>query len=219
MRPIYVYGDSNSAQWASSPNPGTPWPSRLGTRIVGDQAAGTVVVNRAIGGQRMHYARGQAEVPGQSWPAIETYAPQDLGTFRPAAVILSAGTNDIPTEVLPSSEIPDLVSAFEAFDEWLAARGVPLFVLSIFPMRVTGIVDGATFNARDLRRLAVNQSLRTRFAPKSRFIDADPVLMGSTGQLVSYGSWGDGLHLSAYGHVLVADLLPVPALSALVNAS
>lgn len=205
---FFIFGDSNSARWGSTPRPTElPWSSRYGTRLVGEVAASALIRNYAIGGQRMHYCKGQSAVPGVSWPAIETYAPDVVASNPlPDKAILCAGTNDLPVETTPDAELQDLYTSYEVLDELMRNLGVTLYVVGVVPMRVTGMVSQTTYNQREPRRQALNQRLRTTFGP--RFLDPT-VLQDSSGQLATAYSYTDGLHISDYAHDVLARALPL----------
>lgn len=213
---IWVYGDSNSVQWdaAKTPNPGIPWPSLYGARIAGQGASSSLLLSRAIGGMRMHYCRGQGPVPGTLWPAIEQYAIDDLtAAFRrgipPTAVWLMAGTNDLDPVSTPDAEIPDLHESYVAFQRNLwRLWGLRLSVVSVLPMYPTGILDWNAWSVRESRRKALNQRLRTVFAPSGDFLDLDPSMTDGNGALLTQHQLGDGLHINAAGHATVANAIP-----------
>lgn len=212
---IFIYGDSNSVQWTDTPNPGRPWTSRFGTRLVGDAAAPTVFVSRALGGQRMHLCRGQVVVPGVSWPTIETYAVTDLTAAEaraalPTQVWVMAGTNDLDATTTPDAEMEDLMTSYTVLATTCHERwGIPMRVLSIPPMHIGGMMSQTNFNFREVRRKQVNQRNRTVFGPTGWFTDVDPVLVDVTGQLLTPFRYGDGLHINAQGHVAISDSLPL----------
>ncbi len=220
MAGFYIFGDSNSAIWGSTPRPTEiPWPNRYATRLVGDVAGAQLVRNYAIGGQRMHYCRGQAAQPGVSWPAIETYGPESLAGAAASSTpmftraVLCAGTNDVPVEATPDAEIQDLYAAFDIFDETVRDRwGITLYVIGVVPMRVQGLVPQATWNVREPRRQALNQRLRTVFGPSGRYLDP-AMLEDSTRQLDARFAYSDGLHVNEFGHDRLTQAIPLAWMS------
>ncbi|WP_282946937.1 SGNH/GDSL hydrolase family protein [Cellulomonas endometrii] len=219
MGTIRVYGDSNSSMWGTNPGPGQPWPTRFGTRLVGEAACPARVVNRAIGGQQMHLCRAKTS----PHPAIESYAVTDLIAAEraqqlPGLVMLCAGTNDLDVSVTPDAELEDLLASYETLDETIRSRwGVPLLVISVLPMRVGGMLSQAVWEQREPRRQRVNTRLRTLFGPTGRFFDADTVIgEGMTGGVQTWSPYVyDALHLNWMGHVRLADALPLTAITAL----
>lgn len=210
MTVAIAYGDSLTAQvWPDI----QAWPQRYASRLAGETSG--AVLNRGLGGQRMHHCRGQAAVPGVEWPAGERWVPDDLamleagGLTLPPVVIVAYGVNDIPIEATPDGEFDDLLAAWEVMDETLRNRwGIALHVLSVPPMRVQGIVSAATRAVREPRRRELNQRLRTLFDPSGRYHHLGG-LEQADGQTRPECAHPDGLHLSAWGQVVIADTLPL----------
>lgn len=219
MSGILVVGDSNSAPpWIPNVR---PWWQRLGDRLAGEAEGATLVRTAAVGGSQIHLARGRtAPVPPVERHAITTLERLEAEGSLPSGLIICGGTNDLPIETTPTAELDDLALAFDAICDTVRDRwGIATYVISCLPMRVGGILSQATWLEREPRRLRLNQTLRTMFAPSGRFFDADAAI----GEGISPGVqiWSpyvhDALHLNAGGHTRLSDCLPLERMRTLAH--
>lgn len=220
-RGILVVGDSNSAPpWIPLRSGKVrPWWQRLGDRLAGEVDGATLVQSAAIGGSQVHLSRGRTSpVPPVETHAISVLESREQTGNLPGLLIVCGGTNDLAVETTPTADLGDLALAFQiladtARDRW----GIETYVISTLPMRVGGILSQAVWEQREPRRLALNQTLRTAFAPSGRFLDADTVIgEGVTGGVQIWWPYvHDALHPNAYGHMGLADALPLEHLRTL----
>lgn len=203
---ITVFGDSNTSSIVV-PGTGTAWPELYAART------GHTVTNLAQGGQRLY---GPPGVPGRTWDPINRFAVPQIaarvaqGASPPGVVILAAGTNDLP-HTIPTWDQMIFVNTVLAFRDEMARRwGARTVVLSIFPMRIQGIVSYNTWLDREPGRIAINEALKQILSASGDFIDLDPLLANPDRgrQLLPQWAWSDGLHLSAAGKQAVANALP-----------
>src|SRR4051812_47012763 len=211
---MLVYGDSNSA--AAPPSGGQSWPARFATRIAGESAGSSIVTTRAIGTQRMHLCRNMtaAVTPIETFGIADLTAIASTGSL-PTRVVLCAGTNDLPDN-MPEAEVEDWLQSYAVFDETVRNRwNLPVYVISILPMRPGGTLSQSIWEQREARRLKANSRLATLFGPTGRFFNADSVVGEGVASAVpgSVQIWSpyvfDPLHINWTGHVRLADALPL----------
>jgi lysophospholipase L1-like esterase len=146
------------------------------------------VLNRGINGARIHQ--------------IAYYVDQIIIPYRPRAVVLYAGENDISGVLWSAKKTPDEVrSAFRAFCEKIHARlpDVPIYFISIKPPKRRGS-SATSFQA-------ANRLVKELCASDGRlhFIDVVPALLGADGQPRGFG-W-DGIHLNDEGYRILTSVV------------
>lgn len=161
----------------------------------------------------MHLCRNKTSpfLPVEVHAVNELVAAEACGNL-PDLAVLCVGTNDLDISVTPEAEFEDLLESYETLGDTLSARWeIPLYVISVMPMRVGGMLSQSVWEQREPRRQRVNNRLRTLFGPTGNFFDADSVV----GEGVSGGIqlWSpfvyDALHLNWMGHVRLSDGLPL----------
>ncbi len=158
------------------------------------------VLNRGINGARIHQ--------------ITHYIDRIIIPYRPRAVVLYAGENDISGVLWSAKKTPDeVLSAFRAFSERIHARlpDVPIHFISIKPPKRRA-KSGRSFQA-------VNKLVKEHCASDKRlhFIDVVPALLDADGQPRGLG-W-DGIHLNDEGYRILASVVKTCLAAAYLDAA
>jgi lysophospholipase L1-like esterase len=146
------------------------------------------VLNRGINGARIHQ--------------ITHYVDRIITDYRPRAVVLYAGENDIAGLLWSPKKTPDeVLSAFRAFCEKIHARlpDVPIHFISIKPPK------GRASSAASFQ--AANRLVKEHCESEKRlqFIDVVPALLDAKGQPRGFG-W-DGIHLNDEGYRILTSVV------------
>jgi lysophospholipase L1-like esterase len=146
------------------------------------------VLNRGINGARIHQ--------------ITYYVDRIIIPYRPRAVVLYAGENDISGLLWSAKKTPDeVLSAFRAFCEKIHARlpDVRIHFISIKPPKRRAS-SGPSFQA-------ANRLVKEHCASERRlhFIDVVPALLDADGQPRGLG-W-DGIHLNDEGYRILTSVV------------
>jgi lysophospholipase L1-like esterase len=146
------------------------------------------VLNRGINGAQIHQ--------------ITHYVDRIIIPYRPRAVVLYAGENDISGVLWSAKKNPDeVLSAFGAFCDRIHARlpDAPIHFISIKPPKRRA-PTGTAFQAANKLVKAHCESDR-----RLHFIDVAPALLDADGQPRGFG-W-DGIHLNDEGYRIVTSVV------------
>ncbi len=188
---IMVVGDSVAAGW-TLPSAQVAWPARLADRLWGQDHTRLAV--DAVGG-RCLVASGCAGTP-----IAQTWSTEVLGaTPTPTTVILAAGENDVSRTSATTIEaaIAQLVDAADA-------AGIRVLVATIPPQESSRWQSWWGWGPTMLQ---VNDWIRATFG--SDVIDFHAALVAANGWMRPVCESGDGVHPNRYGHVDLADSVPL----------
>jgi lysophospholipase L1-like esterase len=157
---------------------------RLWTTLARD-FAGRPVLNRGFGGSRL--------------PDATYYADRLIAPYRPRAIVLYAGDNDL-AEGCTAQQVRD---AFAAFVERARARapGVPIAFIAIKPS-----VARRTLLPRIRRANALVRDY-ARTQPDVAYLDVFTPMLGADGRPQPRWFGSDGLHMNRQGYALWTGLV------------
>lgn len=137
------------------------------------------------------------------------YAPRLVTAYRPRAVVVFAGTNDIQPGAVKPPEV--LLERYRAFVDTVRAAepGLPVYFIAITPSIMRWKVWDA---AQETNRLIAEWSATQ---PALYVIDTGDALLGPDGKPDRDNYIFDGLHLSDRGYALWTRLIRPPLLDEL----
>jgi len=138
---------------------------------------------------------------GAKLNAVVYYAERLVSAYRPRAVVVFAGTNDIDPA---SSKAPEvLLASYQAFVDKVRSKqpGLPIFYIGITPSPRRWTVWPI---AQRTNRLIEDWS---RADPNQHFIDTSSALLGSNGKPNPDNYFFDGLHLSKRGYGIWREII------------
>lgn len=138
---------------------------------------------------------------------IEFYAERLVNRYRPRAVVVFAGTNDIHPGAAKSP--PSLLAVYQRFVARVRADlpDVPIYFIGITPSPMRWEVWPVAQEANRLVR-AYSEGL-----PTLHFIDTSQQLLGLDGEPDRANYRFDGLHLSARGYAIWTEIIKARLLS------
>jgi lysophospholipase L1-like esterase len=145
-----------------------------------EDMAPIAVIQRGFGGSRLADAA--------------YYAKRLVNAYRPRAVVLFSGSNDITPERAKSPEV--MLATFKEFVKNVRADlpGVPIYYIEITPSPLRWSVWNA---ARDTNRVIREYAAREK---NLRVIDLSPFFFGANGEPDPQYYRDDRLHMSAAGY-------------------
>jgi len=138
---------------------------------------------------------------GAKLNAIVHYAERLVSAYRPRAVVVFAGTNDIDPAASKAPEV--LLASYQAFVQKVRSKQpeLPIFYIGITPSPRRWAVWPI---AQSTNRLIENWS---KADPNLHFIDTSAALLGSNGEPNRDNYFFDGLHLSKRGYGIWREII------------
>ncbi len=132
---------------------------------------------------------------------IVYYAERLVNTYRPRAVVVFAGTNDIDPAASKAPEV--LLGSYQAFVQKIRVDqpGLPIFYIGITPSPLRWTVWPIAVQTNQL----IEEWCATD--PNLHFIDTSGALMGGNGELDRENYIFDGLHLSKRGYGVWREII------------
>lgn len=198
---LWAVGDSMTVGQGTS----RTWWQRYADRRVGESAGASLIIGKGVGGTVVWHASPARDQIARWLPALLDATP---AASRPSQILAMAGANNV--HATATGDIPALLDAWEGLHTRLEVDyGIRTTWLQVPPFRAGSVYPAAWLPDLVARRNAMNTWLASAMGGRNRYVATAGPLTGADGYLRPECDSGDGLHVSTWAHVLIADAIPL----------